>query len=67
MTKKRLKLKLTDEQKKKIKKEFGNEIDELVLSEEEFEIDGSKENVMKVLKIENVATVSINGTGDIVN
>ena len=67
MPKKRLKLKLTDSQKAEIKKTFGNDVEELVLSEEDYPIQGSTGSSMRVLKIENIATVSISGVGSVVN
>jgi len=49
---------LTNEQKKLIKKLYGEDVEKLGLAVEEFNIRGAGKGVMRVLKVDNVATVS---------
>lgn len=67
MAKKRLRLKLSPAQKSAIKKDLLLDVNELVLSVEEFGVKGTRGGKMKVLKVENVATVTVAGVSGVVN
>ncbi len=50
-------LKLTEEQRELIQKNFGHDVPQLVLSVEEFNAPGAEDPKLRVLKIENVASI----------
>jgi hypothetical protein len=50
-------LKLTDEQRKLIEQEFGHDVPQLILSVEDFNSPESDDPKLRVLKIENIASI----------